>query len=180
MTTDTKILRSLAEKALAESEPDWQYIDGPLVGDVCVETRPQNPGRSRIRFDPNSALGPFVAACNPQTVVGLLDEIERLKANRDHSCACSVNDGSAPLVKHDKDCPIRVNARKRIAPEVALQRLAAALDDGDEVDSLRSQLAAMTAARDRLYEIAKGTFDRLLMTKEIAVECDELRKVGAK
>ena len=75
----------------------------------------------------------FIAASRA-LVPQLLDEIERLRTTRDHSCACSINDGSAPLVKHDKNCPIRVNARKRIAPELALQRLGAALDSSDEAD----------------------------------------------
>ena len=71
------------------------------------------------------------------SMLALIDEINRLRTTRDHSCACSINDGSAPLVQHDKDCPIRVNLRKRISPELALQRLGAALDSSDEVEALR-------------------------------------------
>jgi chromosome segregation ATPase len=70
-------------------------------------------------------------------------EVERLRTTRDHSCACSVNDGSAPLVKHDKDCPIRVNLRRRISPELALQRLGAALDSSDEAEELRAERDAL-------------------------------------
>jgi hypothetical protein len=72
-----------------------------------------------------------------------LDEVDRLRATRDHSCACSVNDGAAPLVKHDKDCPIRVNLRRRISPELALQRLGAALDSSDEVEELLAERDAL-------------------------------------
>lgn len=51
--------------------------------------------------------------------------------------------------------------------------------DGSDLESdLRGRLAAMTAARDRLYEIAKGTFALNLMTPDLARETDELRKVG--
>jgi hypothetical protein len=70
-------LRALAAAALADSDPTWTYVDGPLVGDVHVETRPSNPGRSRIRLDPN-AIGPFIAAASPGTILALLDEIDRL------------------------------------------------------------------------------------------------------
>jgi hypothetical protein len=79
-----------------------------------------------------------------------LDEVERLRTTRDHSCACSVNDGSAPLVQHDKDCPIRVNLRRRISPELALQRLGAALDSSDEADELRAEREALKNGRDAL------------------------------
>ena len=41
-----------------------------------------------------------------------------------------------------------------------------------------AQLAAVTGARDRLYEIAKGTFALHLMTTELADEMDDLRNVG--
>lgn len=84
-------------------------------------------------------------------------EIVRLKAKLHDRCTCEHGDASMPLVKHDKDCPIRVNIRTRIAPEVALDRLAAALHTGDEADELREQLdKARTAARalsDRICDL---------------------------
>lgn len=75
-----------------------------------------------------------------------------------HSCTCDHGDASAPIVKHDKGCPIRVNLRKRIAPEVALDRLARALDAGEELDEIiadRDCLAKeFTTARAQLHAIA--------------------------
>lgn len=59
------------------------------------------------------------------------EEIERLRVNRDHSCTCPHQDAREPLTNHGKTCPIRVNKVKRIAPEVAMERLAAALDASD-------------------------------------------------
>ena len=73
---DISLLRFFAERALADSESAWTYVDGPLVGDVHVETRPKNPSRSKIRLDPN-AIGPFIAAASPGTVLALLDDVER-------------------------------------------------------------------------------------------------------
>lgn len=79
MTVDTRALRAVAEAALADSDPVWTYIDGPLIGDVHVETRPQSrghrPGRSKIRVDPNT-IGPFIAAASPGTILALLDEVD--------------------------------------------------------------------------------------------------------
>ena len=60
-------------------------------------------------------------------------------------------------------------------------RLRAAIETNQLVidhDRAVRRLAAMTAARDEVYAIAKRTFDRLLMTREEASRLDELRKVG--
>ena len=76
-----------------------------------------------------------------QQKINALDaEIERLRVNRDHSCTCPHGDASEPFRNHDWACPVRVNKRKRIAPEVAMQRLASALDSGDENELLRDEL----------------------------------------
>lgn len=89
MSVATRELRAAAEAALADSESAWTYVDGPLVGDVHVETRPQNPGRSKIRVDPN-AVGPFIAAASPGTVLALLDEVDGSRAPEAH-WACQQN-----------------------------------------------------------------------------------------
>jgi hypothetical protein len=75
---DGQQLRALATAALTDSDPTWIYVDGPLVGDVHVETRASNPGRSKIRLDPNT-IGPFIAAASPGTILALLDEIADLR-----------------------------------------------------------------------------------------------------
>lgn len=72
---DIKALRVIAEAALADSESAWAYVGGPLLGDIHVETRPNTPGRSQIRVDPN-AVGPFIAAASPGTILQLIDMIE--------------------------------------------------------------------------------------------------------
>jgi len=79
VTVDTKKLRTIAQAALADSEPTWAYVDGPLLGDVHVETCPDHPGRSKIRVDHN-AIGPFIAAASPGSVLSLIDEIEHADA----------------------------------------------------------------------------------------------------
>ena len=99
------------------------------------------------------------------------EEIDRLRVNRDNSCTCPHGDASEPTRMHDSTCPIRVNKVKRIAPEVALARLAAALDSGDEADGLRAQLIETQARYDRLvskanqlvrYWSAKGAHQELI------------------
>ena len=93
---------------------------------------------------------------DPTAVIELLDrveaaemEVERLSVNRDHSCTCPHGDAREPIVNHDKACPIRVNKIKRIAPEVALSRIAAALDSGDENDELQAENVTLRARADR-------------------------------
>jgi len=80
---NTRKLRVIAEAALNDSELAWTYVDGPLVGDVHIETRPEHPGRSKIRVDPN-AVGPFIAAASPGMVLALLDEIDGSRAPEAH------------------------------------------------------------------------------------------------
>jgi hypothetical protein len=78
-------------------------------------------------------------------------EIDQLHAKLHDRCTCEHGNASAPITQHAKDCPIRVNLRTRIAPEVALARLAQAIDSGDEVDDLRAEIAVLTR---RLHTLA--------------------------
>ncbi len=67
-----------------------------------------------------------------------LMEVDR--ETRAHSCTCPHGDAREPLPNHDRACPIRVNRLKRIAPELVMQRLASALNNGDLVDGLQAAL----------------------------------------
>jgi DNA repair exonuclease SbcCD ATPase subunit len=80
MTVDTKKLRKLAEAATQDADAEWAYIDGPLMGDIAVDTKPSRPSATfrLLRVGPGT-VGPFIAAANPQAVIALLDEIERLR-----------------------------------------------------------------------------------------------------
>jgi hypothetical protein len=69
----------------------------------------------------------------------------------------------------DEQKRLDVLVMQRASPSVAFVRIA----------DLEQQLAAMTAARDRIYQIAKTTFALHLMTPELATELDELHKVGS-
>lgn len=162
MTLDLAALRLLAQAA---TQP------GPWT----VLCEPQGKGRHSYRvldangmwvaeFDDAEHDAAFVAAANPTAILALLDrceraeaEVERLTVNRDHSCTCPHGDAREPLVNHDKACPIRVNKLKRIAPEVALSRLAAALDTGDELDEVTAERDALRAECERL----RGAFSRI-------------------
>ena len=112
-------------------------------------------------------------------MLALLDEIDLMRKRLHDRCTCEHGDPSAPIVKHDKDCPIRVNIRTRIAPEVAMDRLAAALHSGDENEALEQQLVAMTAARNELVAIALRHTDAWSDPVDFP-RIAELGKVGSK
>jgi hypothetical protein len=99
---DYQSLRAKAVEALAVSDPEWTYIDGPTLGDICVETRPKNPGRTRIRLDGN-AIGPYIAAASPSVVVGLIDALAAMTAARDDWRRRAVAHG-CDAQKGDPDC----------------------------------------------------------------------------
>lgn len=102
-------LRAIAEAALVDSERALVYVGGPLVRDAHVETRPRDPGRSKIRLDP-SALGPFIAAASPGTILHLIDEIDRLHA-----------------LAEGLEATVRVRERERDAWQIAYDRTIAKL-----------------------------------------------------
>lgn len=76
-------------------------------------------------------------ACNQcqqaEALVVAVQEIKRLRVNRDHSCTCPHGDATEPMHNHDRRCPIRINKTKRLSPEVAMQRIAAALEASDSL-----------------------------------------------
>ena len=47
---------------------------------MCTSRHVLRSRQIKIRFDPN-AVGPFVAAASPGTILGLLDEIDRLRSS---------------------------------------------------------------------------------------------------
>lgn len=107
-------LRQIALAALADCELSWEYISGPLVSDVHVETRPKKPGRSKIRFDPNK-VGPFVASANPGMILRLLDELDRQQQQIE-----------------SLEATVRVRERERDAWEVAYLRANAKIPRKDD------------------------------------------------
>jgi len=82
----------------------------------------------------------------------LTDKIAALEETRAHSCTCDHGEGGRPLHQHDKDCPVRVNLRKRIAPALAMSRLAAALESGDENEELRAALREACDVVEEFYD----------------------------
>lgn len=85
-------------------------------------------------FEPHEwVVDAILAASRTQAkaLVAAAREIERLRVNSDNSCTCPHQDAHEPLSNHGRACPIRVNKARRIAPEVAIGRLAAALDSSD-------------------------------------------------
>lgn len=90
---------------------------------------------------PHAGSGCACNQCRQAEALGVaVQEIERLRTNHDHSCTCPHGDASEPLRNHDRACPIRINKMKRIAPEVALEWLARALDDSVKIDALHEAL----------------------------------------
>jgi hypothetical protein len=87
-------------------------------------------------------------------------DVARLTVTYDNTCSCALADASQPTLAHAKDCPIRVNKIRRLDPGVALDRLAAALHSGDEVDELRSQIERMTARAEEQQRLAAKALAR--------------------
>jgi hypothetical protein len=108
------------------------------------------------------------------------DEIERLKAQEDDDITNQL--AQAGDIEALKRQLAAANAEiERLQRQVALERTTVEqvmLTQRSERDFDRLQLAAMTAARDEIYNIAKRTFDRLLMTPEEATRLDALRLVS--
>lgn len=199
MTTDTKTLRSLAEKA---TPGPWRQgmvngqcrkpshakggHPGPRGNDPCVYSYviqcEDEYDRRFVSIEPNVTLigsddyGPmlseanaaFIAAANPQTVVGLLDENDdlhrELKAVVDYAIDVIHMPASAML---GPDAPVRV-----------MRHLA------KELKTAREQLTAMTAARNEACDLADywrhAALPALAQADKHAARIAELRKVGEK
>lgn len=84
MTTDTKKLRDLANAAtpgewLARNRQTHLGVSNEEVADWIVETVADREPIAQP-YSPNKvANAAFIAAANPQTVIALLDEIDRLR-----------------------------------------------------------------------------------------------------
>jgi hypothetical protein len=89
-----------------------------------------------------------------------LADVARLTITYDNTCSCALADATQPTLAHAKDCPIRVNKLRRLDPGVALDRLAAALHSGDEVEGLRTQIERMTARAEENQRLATKVHDR--------------------
>jgi hypothetical protein len=198
MTTDTKRLRELAEAATQDADAEWAYIDGPLMGDIAVDTKPSRPSATfrLLRVGPGT-VGPFIAAANPQAVIALLDqlaaanaEIERLREETlrlgTHSNLHEVREKQATEM-----CTWLTSENQRLRDALKLaEHLDGEMDDlleqseEDVVENaqLQTQLAAMTKARDEACEIATWlaghpSMDCLALgTKKARIAT--LRKVG--
>jgi hypothetical protein len=198
MTVDTKRLRELAEAATQDADAEWAYIDGPLMGDIAVDTKPSRPSATfrLLRVGPGT-VGPFIAAANPQAVIALLDqlaaanaEIERLREETlrlgTHSNLHEVREKQATEM-----CTWLTSENQRLRDALKLaEHLDGEMDDlleqseEDVVENaqLQTQLAAMTKARDEACEIATWlaghpSMDCLALgTKKARIAT--LRKVG--
>lgn len=157
---DKAALRKLTEEA---SPSPWSVIEdrcnAPGCGDSYTVVDADNMSVADVGQAPQDAA--FIAAARTAVpeLLSALDaaevECERLRGRLHDRCTCEHGDPSRRILEHDKDCPIRVNIRTRIAPEVALARFAAAFNSSDEVKGLEAQLAATTAARNDACDIAE-------------------------
>lgn len=107
----------------------------------------------RAICDERRSRDEFRSAITPTTVLGLLDEVERLQAQVDEDAATK----DMLRRNHERQCANR--------------------------NAALSDLVAMTAARDELAEIAEGAIGAetsLERVREGLERVAELRKVGAK
>jgi hypothetical protein len=147
VTIDTKRLREIAERA---TPGPWESIlSGPVSRQRLVV---DDDACKVVDCGVSNANAAFIAAANPQTVLALLDEIDRYAGYDKELAAVGLRTG----------------------------QMVTAFEA--ESDSLRSQLAALAAARDEACEIAtfEVTNDELDQDREKRVmrRLAELRKVG--
>lgn len=168
MTIDPKQLRALAEKATQDVEADWRYIDGPLMGDVCVDLKPSGKSVTfRYIKVGTGAVGPFIAACSPSAVIALLDEVDRLRKESE-----------------EQRTGLRVAWREHTAVAGTVQAHRDATAYHFQVrNDIEAQLSAALAAKDEACLIADSLAAVLdLKTKkpETIARISALRDVGRK
>lgn len=160
MTIDTAKLRALAEAATpgpwSVGHDDKECASTLRAQPVLATTgKPQGrPVDVIIPFGRAHSDAAFIAAANPQTVIALLDEIERLR----HDLYVSQNTAQSERLDH--------------------------ISTLGQAGELERKLAAMTAARDEACEIADdfilGKFMSSARTRDQgAARIAELRKVGS-
>jgi hypothetical protein len=160
MTTDTKRLRELAQSA---TPGPWSQVDTPWGDGTWVCTGTGDPHgqmpiadcemhchedeyNSEPRVHDNAA---FIAAANPQAVLGLLDEVERLRRERDEATRYMESNEAeyGKLVEYQRE-------RMREMSAMIDRQQCQIADDS-------RTLAAMTAARDEACDLAAAAVDQL-------------------
>jgi hypothetical protein len=159
------------------------------------------PRMSFVRKDPGNHIAQrvaaddalFIAAASPDVVIALLDELERSQASEAEAWAKRRQYFSE---RNDQMCAQLAAAEHEIKQlhtdlhiaQAEVKRLHVAIDGTDSYEywstlgtniALRDQLAAVTAARDRLVQIAHDCNNSVRgYRQETEDEIDELRKVG--
>ncbi|HCK4353401.1 TPA: ead/Ea22-like family protein [Pseudomonas aeruginosa] len=88
--TDTKNLKELAERATPGPWVVDAQQSGAIFniesesGDLCIAMSQENPASTRLEMNEQRRVNAeFIAAANPQAILALLDEIDRLKAENE-------------------------------------------------------------------------------------------------
>ncbi|HCC4913449.1 TPA: ead/Ea22-like family protein [Pseudomonas aeruginosa] len=87
---DTNKLKELAELATPGPWVVDAQQSGAIFniesesGDLCIAMSQENPASTRLEMNEQRRVNAeFIAAANPQAILALLDEIDRLKAEKD-------------------------------------------------------------------------------------------------
>lgn len=87
----SRLLRELAEKA---TPGPWDAFSGERFGDVLSD--PDGDGARFVICEQSGSDAPYIAACDPQTILALLDRLDRYEAAlRKYA----VGDPSSPAAK---------------------------------------------------------------------------------
>ncbi|HEJ9917878.1 TPA: ead/Ea22-like family protein [Pseudomonas aeruginosa] len=88
--TDTNKLKELAERATPGPWVVDAQQSGAIFniesesGDLCIAMSQENPASTRLEMNEQRRVNAeFIAAANPQAILALLDEIDRLKAENE-------------------------------------------------------------------------------------------------
>lgn len=168
MTIDTKRLRELAEAATPGPWVAEDYNEG--------EVYTVDPFKlvCKVWRHPQDQVAAFIAAANPQTVIALLDEVERLLERQQELLGTIVKvTNETPFADEAKDA---LKQRGALMAEIGSLKAQIRAMHGSTTElwrerMLEQQLAAMTKARDE----ACAWLDQYLPGSEIVAE---LRKVG--
>lgn len=158
-------LRALAEAATSDKTTvEYELPDGSWTTDYDL-AKGAHPPLTRFGYRTWTTLGRFQEAANPTTVLALLDELDRLRTDRD---SYANSDFERQLAEARAEIE-RLNTLGRC--DDLLRQC-----NNDQFRKLEVQLAAMTAARDDACDIADWYVRGVSHSKESRIS--ELRSVG--
>lgn len=160
---DTNKLKELAERATPGPWVVDAQQSGAIFniesesGDLCIAMSQENPASTRLEMNEQRRVNAeFIAAANPQAILGLIAEVERLRADTS-SMRGSLNAYSKSTKKLVKDGTRAAKERDRLKAEneALLLGMRAILNAYDYADQYNKEGVAVEVMED-LRTLFKG------------------------